>query len=365
MLAGHLARRIRASVSGQAVVTDPELVAYLAGFVSPCEDWPVANPLAPVGAVLVIGDKPVLVVANMYEHCITPAGPEALVYRAYDAVVPPRPLEEFETTLAQAIECAGVRPGTVCVDPTLPSLIGPLLSRHRLQLVAADVEPAVDEELVHSVAAAGRLADVGQAAFAELAEPGRSEAELAGLVLAAVSREAGKRVPAILTVTTGPASGNRPGPATARTVNAGDLVLCDVAPWADGAWADAATTVCVGRPTARQQGLFGAVRKALDLAIGLCVPGAVARDIDSAVRESLSGAGPVYRHHTGHGLGARWWQEPVITAYSETRLEEGDVLAVEPALYDPRVGGVRLEVTLRVRAGGNELLTQYEHRLTT
>jgi hypothetical protein len=332
--------------------------------VAPCEDWPVANPLAPVGAALVIGDKPVLLLADMYEHWITPSGPDVLTYRAYDPVRRPDPVREFEASLARALVGAGLRAGDVSVDATLPAFVSPLLTERGLHPVAAEVEPVVDDELAHSVAAAARLADVAQTVIAELVQPGRSEAELAGLALAAISKAAGRRVPAILTVTTGTASGSRPGPATARAVEAGDLVLCDVAPWSEGAWADAATTVCAGRPTAHQRRLFDAVREALDVAIGLCVPGAIAREIDSAVRERVARAGPPYSHHTGHGLGARWWQEPLITPYSETRLEEGNLLALEPALYDPNVGGVRLEVTLRVHAGGNELLTTYDHRLT-
>jgi len=341
------------------------LVAYLAGFVAPCEDWPVANPLAPVGAALVVGDRPVLVLADSYEQWSEPSGPEVLTYRAYDPTGRPDPLGELETALAEAFDGAGVRPGYLAVDTTLPALVCPLLARRGLRSAVVDLVPVVDDELAGSVAAAAQLADAAQTAIAGLVEPGRAEAELAGLALAAISEAAGKRVPAILTVTTGPASGRRPGPATARVVEAGDLVLCDVAPWAEGAWADAATTVCAGRPTARQQRLFDSVRFALDLAIRLCVPGAVARDIDSAVRESLAGAGPLYAHHTGHGLGVRWWQDPLITPYSETRLDEGALLAVEPALYDPEAGGVRLEATLRVRNGGNELLTTYEHRLAT
>lgn len=352
-----------AAVSGQAILTDPELVAYLAGFLAPAEDWPVSNPLAPLSSVLVIGDEPVLVVPNMYDHCSRAQAPQALVYRAYDAVRPLDPLQELQLTLGHALERAGVKAGDVFVDSTLPRFLNKFLSGHGLEPVLAEIQPVLDEELVVSITEAARLADVAQASIAELVEPGRSEAELAGLALAAVSRAAGRRVPAILTVTTGPASGRRPGPATSRAVQKGDLVLCDVAPWAEGAWADAATTVCAGRPSARQQKLFDAVRGALDLAIQLCAPGAVAREIDNAVRGSLAAAGPVYRHHTGHGLGTRWWQEPLITAYSETRIEEGNILALEPALYDPEAGGVRLEVTLRVREGENDLLTKHDHRL--
>jgi Xaa-Pro dipeptidase len=365
VLAERFARRINSSIVGQALVTDPELVAYLAGFSTPFEEWPVGNPFVPCASVLVVGSRrPVLVITSMYESWCAKDGPETFTYRSYDADSQPEPVRELESTLAQAMSYAGVEAGEVRVDRTFPHFLVEHLQAHRLQPTQANIKPAPDEELGASVARAARLADVAQARIAALVEPGRSELELAGLALAAMGEEAGHRVSAIMTITTGPASGMRPGPATGRVVEDGDFVLCDVAPWRDGAWADAATTVCAGRPSMRQRRLFDAVRTALDLAVKLCSPGAIARDIDRAVRESLAGAGPVYRHHTGHGLGIRWWQEPEITPYGDTPLEEGMFIAVEPALYEPEIGGVRLEVTLRVGAAGNEILTQHDHRLT-
>jgi Xaa-Pro aminopeptidase len=106
------------------------------------------------------------------------------------------------------------------------------------------------------------------------------------------------------------------------------------------------------------------VREALDLAIELCRPGAIGREVDATVRASLSKHGAPYPHHTGHGIGARWWQEPAITSYSDDRIDDGMIVAVEPALYDPEIGGVRLEHTFRVSATGNVLLTRHDHRLT-
>ena len=66
---------------------------------------------------------------------------------------------------------------------------------------------------------------------------------------------------------------------------------------------------------------------------------------------------------TGHGIGAAWSQEPRITPYNDVRIEEGMVLALEPAIYLPGWGGIRLEHVFVVRAGGNEVLTGFEHTL--
>ena len=92
-------------------------------------------------------------------------------------------------------------------------------------------------------------------------------------------------------------------------------------------------------------------------------PGIVAKDVDRRVREMLAEHGPTYSHHTGHRIGAAWSEEPRITPYCEERFEEGMVLALEPAIYLPGWGGIRLEHTFLVGADGNEILTRFEHTL--
>ena len=151
--------------------------------------------------------------------------------------------------------------------------------------------------------------------------------------------------------------------ATGRVIQSGDLVLCDTAPWIDGHWSDSANAVCAGVPDGEQRRIFDRVRQALELAIGLCRPGAIACDVDAAVRAELADLGPTYSHHTGHGIGASWSEPPRITPYERMRLEEGMVLAVEPAFYAEGFGGIRLEHVFVVRAGGNEILTRFEHTL--
>jgi Xaa-Pro aminopeptidase len=177
-------------------------------------------------------------------------------------------------------------------------------------------------------------------------------------------REAGKRVPGILTVTTGAEATSTGGAvATDRVVEAGDLVLTDTSPWIDGGWSDTANAVFVGTPDRTTRDRFDAVRRALHDGIALCRPGAVAKDVDRQVRELLAEHGPTYGHHTGHRIGAAWSEEPRITPYCEERFEEGMVLALEPAIYLPGWGGIRLEHTFLVGASDNEILTRFEHTL--
>jgi Xaa-Pro aminopeptidase len=142
------------------------------------------------------------------------------------------------------------------------------------------------------------------------------------------------------------------------------VVLTDTSPWVEGGWSDTANAIVLGTPTREHRRVFDAVRRSLDLAITLCRPGAVGRKIDASVRESLAGFGDsVYKHHTGHGLGASWNETPQIIPGSQDVIEEGMVIAVEPAIYVPGWGGIRLEHVFLVGDRGNELLSRFQHQL--
>jgi Xaa-Pro dipeptidase len=362
--------RLRARLAGlgleRAVLSHPETLASLVGFDPRVEEWPVANPFVAWPALLVLAPAAAtLVVADFHAGHAAESPVPVTTYRSYDHLRAPQPAAELERALLAA---AGT-PGPIGVEAR--SL--PLASADALRARGFELRPCDDEVVaagrvkgpgeIEAIRRASRLADVVQQAIKDQAAPGVSEAELAALAQAAMAREAGQRVPAILTVTAGEATSSGGGEATGRLLQSGDLVLCDTSPWIGGAWSDTANAVVVGEPDAETRRVFDDVRRALELAIGLCRPGAVARDVDRAVRESLAAHGPTYPHHTGHGIGASWSEPPRITPYEELRLEEGMVLAVEPAVYRPGWGGIRLEHVFVVRAGGNEVLTRFEHTL--
>jgi Xaa-Pro aminopeptidase len=355
----------------QAVLSDPETLASLRCFESPDVDWPVSNPFVAVAALLCIGpDDAVLVAADFHASDVRDSAPRLVTYRSYDFERAPDPWGELRTTLLGALDDAGLAPGPTGVEAAnVPHVVAEWLRAAGRTPVACDDAVAASRRVelpveLEAIRRASRLADVVQQAVKDHAEAGVSEAELAGLASAAMYREAGRRVPAILTVTTGPeATATGGGVATGRVVQAGDLVLTDTSPWIDGAWSDTANAVYVGTPDAETRQRFDAVRRALHEGIALCRPGAVARDVDRQVRGLLAEHGPTYAHHTGHGIGAAWSEEPRITPYNDLRIEEGMVLALEPAIYLPGWGGIRLEHVFLVGAGGNEILTRFEHTL--
>jgi len=361
----HLRAALDAAGHTQAVLSHPETLAAAGCFETPDEDWPVSNPFVTVPALLLLGPRgTVLVVADFHAADVRPSGASVVSYRSYDFERRPDPAGELRSAFVSALETAGFAPGSTGVEARhLPQLVAGWLAEGGRAPVACDAALEVEPDL-DAVRRACRLADVVQQAVKDHAEPGISEAELAGLAAAAMFREAGRRVPGILTVTTGAdatATGGRV--ATRRVVQPGDLVLTDTSPWIDGGWSDTANAVFVGAPDRVTRERFDAVRRALHDGIALCRPGVVARDVDRQVREMLSGHGPTYGHHTGHRIGAAWSEEPRITPYCEERLEAGMVVALEPAIYLPGWGGIRLEHVFLVGERENEILTMFEHTL--
>jgi Xaa-Pro dipeptidase len=350
----------------RAVLSHPETLAHLCLFDPSVEEWPVANPFVASPALLVLEpDQATLLIASFHAAHAARSPVPVEQYRSYDYEQVPAPAVELEA----ALRALTGGPGRVAVEASsLPVAVADVLRAEEAELVPVDELVVAARRIklpveIEAIRRASHLSDLVQAAVKELAQPGVSEAEVAAQAQAVLASEAGRRVPAILTVTAGEATATGGWEATGRVIAPGDLVLSDTSPWIDGHWSDSANAVCAGTPSGEQRRIFDRVRSALELAIALCKPGALACDVDTAVRAELADLGPTYPHHTGHGIGASWSEPPRITPYERVLLEEGMVLAVEPAFYAAGFGGIRLEHTFVVRAGGNELLTRFEHTL--
>ncbi len=145
-----------------------------------------------------------------------------------------------------------------------------------------------------------------------------------------------------------------------RPVGRGELVTIDFGGQVGGYHADCTRTVLVGAaPEQWQAELYELVRTAQQAGTAALAPGARAADVDAAARRMIeqAGYGEAFGHGLGHGVGLEVHEEPLLAASSPATLTDRVPLTVEPGVYLPGRGGVRIEDTLVVRPGGPELLT--------
>jgi Xaa-Pro aminopeptidase len=151
----------------------------------------------------------------------------------------------------------------------------------------------------------------------------------------------------------------RPG---CRVIRVGDPVVVDFGAIFDGYRSDMTRTFCVGgAPTGELATIFDVVAAAQLVGVAAVAPGVVTGDVDKACRDRIAEAGWAERfeHGTGHGVGLDIHEGPAVGAGSTAILQAGTVVTVEPGVYLPTVGGVRIEDTLVVTATGSRPLTRF------
>ncbi len=209
-----------------------------------------------------------------------------------------------------------------------------------------------------------RLTDIGHAAARAAVKPGSREIDVWNAAHYAIEKAAGQRVPLGNDCVVGYRQENIGGPPLAYEIRAGDSVIVDLSTVLHGYWNDSCATYYAGEPSAKQRAMHYTVERALELAIALVKPGAVAREIDAQVRDFMRRAGyPVYPHHTGHSLGVTSHEDPRIVPYNDMPLQENMIIMLEPGIYFPGETGVRLEDAVRVTSDGAEILTQHDKGL--
>ena len=153
---------------------------------------------------------------------------------------------------------------------------------------------------------------------------------------------------------------------TSRAIKKGDLVLFDWGGESNGYYSDMTRVAAIkGRHLKKQIEIYDTVFNAQDRAIKAVEPEAGAVNVDSAARCFIKGKGynKYFGHGTGHGLGLAVHERPVISWQSKETIKKGMVFTVEPGIYLPGFGGVRIEDMVFVTGNGAEILTSLPRRL--
>jgi Xaa-Pro aminopeptidase len=227
-----------------------------------------------------------------------------------------------------------------------------------------DLRVTKDDAELARMEAAAAVADAALATLRPLLLDGPTEAEF-GLELDTTMRRFGASGPSFETIVASGPNGAmphaRPG---GRRIAEGDLVVLDFGAVVDGYCSDMTRTLMVGEPTATQARMLDVVTRAQAAGVAAVGPGVAARDVDAACRAVIAEAGwaDAFSHGTGHGVGLDIHEAPRVGSTSDATLAAGQVVTVEPGVYLPEHGGVRVEDSLIVTADGSRPLTHTPKR---
>ncbi|OPY77578.1 MAG: putative peptidase [Syntrophorhabdus sp. PtaU1.Bin153] len=216
-------------------------------------------------------------------------------------------------------------------------------------------EPAEIDMIVRAI-------DVATKAFTEVFEqirPGRTEKEIANELDYAM-RRLGAEGPSFATIVASGARAALPhAEPTDKPLCEGETVIIDFGAQVDGYCSDETCTLSIGEVNGKLQDIFTIVNEAKELGMKTIRPGIPVKNVDTVVRGFIeeAGYGDFFRHGTGHGVGIAVHEAPSINSTGEGIFEEGMVITVEPGIYIPNLGGVRLEDMVLVGSGSAKVLT--------
>ncbi|ANU17059.1 Xaa-Pro dipeptidase [Planococcus maritimus] len=155
------------------------------------------------------------------------------------------------------------------------------------------------------------------------------------------------------------------GVASDKKIEQGDLITLDFGALYQGYVSDITRTVAVGEPSDKLKEIYKIVLDSQVLALEKIKPGMTGIEADAIARDYIKskGYGEAFGHSTGHGIGLEVHEGPGLSFRSETVLEPGMAVTVEPGIYLPGIGGVRIEDDILITETGNERLTHSSKEL--
>lgn len=204
------------------------------------------------------------------------------------------------------------------------------------------------------------LCDLAFVHILDFIQPGLSEKEI-GLELEYIMKKNGAEgIKGNHVIASGERSALPHGAASERIVNAGEFVKMDIGAIVDGYYSDFTRTVVIGEPSEKQLEIYGIVRKAQEAALDAIGPGKICSELDEVARSIIrdAGYGDHFGHSLGHSLGLNIHEKPAMRSTDHSVLEPGMVITVEPGIYLPGWGGVRIEDLLVITEEGYENFTK-------
>ena len=274
------------------------------------------------------------------------------------------------TLLAELMQKSGVT--TVLVESELP-VCEVRRMRDGLSAVTLDDSDVLDKQIgalrmvksaeeLEAVRRAQALTDAGFAYILPRIAVGRTEREVALDLEFEIRRQGAEGVAFEFIVVSGANSSLPHGVPGDKKIEKGDFITMDFGAKVDGYCSYMTRTVVVGEPTDRQREIYNTVLKAQLASLASLAPDVLCRDADAAARDIITAAGygDRFGHGTGHGVGVQIHEQPRLSpaAPADMKLAVGHLVTVEPGIYIPGEGGVRIEDMAVITPNGCENLTK-------
>jgi Xaa-Pro aminopeptidase len=224
-----------------------------------------------------------------------------------------------------------------------------------------------DEAEIDSIRAAAAISDEVFSEMLDIIRPGMREADIAAEISHRQRRKGGEGDAFETIVASGERGALPHARATGKRIKKGECITLDFGCIIDGYSSDLTRTIAVGRISPRLRSMYEGVLASQLTALSVIRDGVAGRFPDAEARRVLRKRSleKWFRHSLGHGLGLDVHEHPRVAPKSVDTLIAGQVVTVEPGVYIPGVGGVRIEDDIVVREHGVELLTHSPKGLIT
>lgn len=222
-----------------------------------------------------------------------------------------------------------------------------------------EIRMVKSEEEINTIREAAKIADAAFTHILDYIKPGVAELDVANELEFFMRKNGATSSSFDIIVASGKRSALPHGLASGKLIESGDFVTLDYGALYQGYVSDITRTVAVGDPSEQLKEIYDIVLAAQIQAVDRIKPGMTGREADAIARDYINekGYGDKFGHSLGHGIGLEVHEGPGLAGRSETKLAPGMVVTIEPGIYLPEIGGVRIEDDILITQNGNEKLT--------
>lgn len=358
----RLTKQIAAhGLDGLALVPGPNLL-YVSGIHAHLSERPIV-------LILPADDDPAIIIPSLEAMKAREAGiPDDRIFDWNDA-------EGYHGAFQQAcahLELADYLLGVEALHMRVLEM--QMLQRYAPGLQIAHAEPALsalrsikDDSEIAAMERAIAVAEKALKRIAPRIKVGLTERQVAAMLTQELLASGAESIAFGPIVAAGPNSAIPHAVPTDRVIRNGDLLVVDWGVYVDGYPSDITRTFAVGQIDPELQRIYEVVRLANEAARRAVRPGVTGREVDRVARDVIedAGYGEYFIHRTGHGLGLEVHEPPDMSPANDQPIAPGNVFTIEPGIYLPGRGGVRIEDNVVATADGGRTMTSYSRDLMT